>query len=211
MRKKKDDITSAHLKVCHYCDLVQHTPTFSGAKTVRCARCHSVITKHRSNSLERSLALAVTGLIFFIVSNLYPLLSIKAGGLVLDASLLSSSIELYKIDHPFLGLLVLLTTFIFPLLSLLGIIYILTIIKLNRYSTFIPPFFRFLRRTEIWGMLEVFLLALIVAGVKLADMVTVIPGISLYSFFSLIIILAWLNTTLEPEKVWERSYEPKVS
>lgn len=205
MRKKKDDITTAHLKICHHCDLVLNIPNISGAKTIRCPRCHSIISKHRNHSLERSFALSVTGLIFFITSNLFPLLSIKTGGLILDASLLSGSIELYKVEHPFLALLVFITTFVFPLVSLVGMIYILTMIKLNRHASIIAPFFRFLRHTAVWSMLEVFLLAIIIAAVKLADTVEVIPGISLYSFSLLVVILAWISATIEPEKIWENS------
>ncbi|MCK5725398.1 MAG: paraquat-inducible protein A [Thiotrichaceae bacterium] len=177
---------------------------------VRCRRCHSVIEKHQDNALERSFILAVTGLIFFIISNLYPLISIKKAGLTVDATLLSSSIELYRIDRPLLALLVLLTTIIVPLFSLMGIIYIFVIIKLKHYSNFTAPFFRFLRRNEIWGMLEVFLLALFVAGVKLADSADVILGISLYSFLALVLVLAWLSATIEPNKIWEATHPVKA-
>lgn len=211
MHEKRANSELDTLRICHNCDLAQTVPTLVGVKVVRCVRCRSVIEKHQDNALERSFALAITGLIFFIVSNLYPLISIKKAGLTLDATLASSSIELYKIDHPLLALLVLLTTIIVPLFSLLGMIYIFTIIKLKHCSSFTAPFFRFLRSNEIWGMLEVFLLALIVAGVKLADTVEVILGISLYSFLALVVVLAWLNATIEPNKIWEATHPSKVA
>ncbi len=191
------------LKVCHDCDLVQETPTLDIGETARCLRCHSILEKHRTNSLNRSLALAMTGIILFFLSNLFPLLSIKAGGLILDSTLFSASVELFRIDRPFLSILVFLTTVIFPALSLVGMVYVLGSVKIGHKSHRIGPVFRFLRSTEIWGMLEVFLLAIIVAGVKLGDLAEVIPGISLYSFFSLIIILALLSSTLDPDDVWQ--------
>ncbi len=191
------------LKICHDCDLIQEIPLLSEGKTARCLRCHSTLEKHRINSLNRSLALALTGIILFILSNLFPLLSLKAAGLSLDSTLLSTSIELFLIDRPFLSILVLFTTIIFPALSLMGMVYVLGSVKIGHESHHIGPIFRFLRSTEVWGMLEVFLLAIIVAGVKLGDLAEVIPGISLYSFFALIVILALLSSTLDPDDVWQ--------
>ncbi len=190
------------LKICHDCDLIQEIPLLGKRKTARCIRCHSILEKHRVNSLNRSLSLAMTGVILFLLSNLFPLLSLKAGGLALDSTLFSTSVELFQIDRPFLAILVFFTTIVFPALSLMGMVYVLGSVKLGHNSHRIGPIFRFLRSTEVWGMLEVFLLAIIVAGVKLGDIAEVIPGISLYSFFMLIVILALLSATLDPDDVW---------
>lgn len=193
----------ASLKVCHDCDLVQETPPVLPGEIARCIRCQAILERHRTNSLDRSLALALTGFILFIMSNLFPLLSLKAGGLELDSTLLSSSIELFRIERPFLALLVFFTTILFPLISLSGMVFVLGSVKIGHNSHWIGPIFRFLHSTEVWGMLEVFLLAIIVAGVKLGDIAEIIPGISLYSFFALVFVLAMLSSTLDPSDVWQ--------
>ena len=198
-----DNSNKTFLKICHDCDLIQEIPVLDEGKVARCVRCRSILKKHHTNSLNRSLALAITGIILFILSNLFPLLSLKAGGLSLDSTLFSTSIELFRIERPFLALLVFFTTIVFPALSLTGMVYVLGSVKIGHQSHQIGPIFRFLRSTEIWGMLEVFLLALIVAGVKLGDLAEVIPGISVYSFFTLIVILALLSSTLDPDDVWQ--------
>ena len=203
MQGEKHKHTQRVLRICHDCDLIQEIPPLKAGKTARCIRCHSILERHRTNSLDRSLALALTGIILFILSNLFPLLSLKAGGVALDSTLLSSSIELFRIDRPLLSLLVFFTTILFPALSLAGMVYVLGSVKLGHNSQWIGPIFRFLRSTDVWGMLEVFLLAIIVAGVKLGDLAEIIPGISLYSFFALVIILALLSSTLDPDDVWQ--------
>jgi len=191
------------LKICHDCDLVQEIPWLGEGKTAHCIRCNAILEKHRVNSLNRSLALAMAGIMLFFLSNLFPLLSLKAGGISLDSTLLSTSLELFHVGRPLLSVLVLFTTIIFPALSLMGMVYVLGSVKIGHESHRIGPVFRFLRSTEIWGMLEVFLLAIIVAGVKLGDTAEVIPGISLYSFFALIVVLALLSSTLDPDDVWQ--------
>jgi len=195
------------LKICHDCDLIQEIPALKEGTTARCLRCNFILERHRVNSLNRSLALALTGTILFMLSNLFPLLTIKAGGLSLDSTLFSTSIELFRINRPFLSILVFFTTIVFPALSLAGILYLLGSVKLGHNSPWVGPIYRFLRSTEIWGMLEVFLLAIIVAGVKLGDTADIIPGISLYSFFTLVVILALLSSSLDPNDIWRHQEE----
>lgn len=203
MPSEKSKQAHKRLRICHDCDLIQQIPVLQIRQTARCIRCGSVLERHRPNSLNRSLALAITGIILFLLSNLFPLLSLKAQGISLDSTLFSASVELFLIDRPFLAILVFFTTIAFPSFSLSGMVYVLASVKFNYHNKNIGPLFRFLKSTEIWGMLEVFLLAIIVAGVKLGDLAEVIPGISLYSFFALVFVLAFLGKSMNPNDVWE--------
>lgn len=206
MREERDK-QKTHLRVCQDCDLLQKIPELQAGQVIRCARCRSVLEKKRYHSLDRSLALALTGLILFFLSNLFPLLTLKAQGVAFDANLIAASIELFRIDRPFLSILVFATTIVVPLFSLLGMLFVFMSVKMHWHSEYIGPIFRYLHSTEIWGMLEVFLLAIMVAGVKLADLAEVLPGISLYSFFALILVLAMLGSTLSPDEIWDHERE----
>ena len=110
--------------------------------------------------------------------------------------------------QPLLALIVFLTTIVFPLLSLIGIIVVLLAVKMRRVNhQFIAPLFRFLMSTEAWGMLEIFLLAVLVALVKLGDLAEIIIGTSLYAFVTLIAVLTLLSLSLDPEDVWQNLRE----
>lgn len=196
-------------RACHECDLLQQIPTLKHGEVARCQRCGALLKRVHANSVERSLALAITGLILFLVANMFPLISLKALGVAQHGTLFSATMALFNADMPFLGMLMLFTTILFPLFSLLGTIYVLSTIRLNRLTPSVAPLFRFLRSTEAWGMLEIFLLALIVAAVKLVDITEVIPGISLYAFIMLILTLSTLSLSLDPDDVWDHLRKAK--
>lgn len=200
--KPHTDQPETFLRVCQDCDLVQAVPKLRDNQVARCLRCNSILETRKKNSLNRSLALVLAGLMLFVLSNLYPLLSLKAQGIAYDGTLLSASWELYQKDRPWLALLVFFTTFVFPAISLLGTLFVLVATKLRYRSAFTSSLFRFLHSTEIWGMLEVFMLAILVAGVKLGDLADIIVGISLYSFICLIIVLSFLSISLNPNTIW---------
>ncbi len=189
---------------CPDCDLIQTIPPLADNEVAHCIRCGTTLFKQQKNSINRSLAFAITGLILFIISNLFPLLSLKAVGLTQESSLLSTAFALFDVNQLLLGIVILLTTFIFPATTLLGTIYILMQIKMNRINCYTAPLFRFLRSTDAWGMLEIFLLAILVAVVKLGDVADMIYGVSLYAFCLLILSLSLLSYSLNPQDVWNK-------
>lgn len=197
------DLDYRTARACHECDLLQYIPILKNREVARCQRCKALLKRCHVRSLDRSLAFAITGLILFVVANMFPLISLKALGVSQHGTLLSATLSLFDAEMAFLGMLMLFTTILFPLISLCGTIYILTSIRINHYSHWIAPMFRFLRSTDAWGMLEIFLLALIVAAVKLVDITEVNIGVSLYAFLLLIGTLTTLSLTLNPEDIWD--------
>ena len=53
-------------------------------------------------------------------------------------------------------------------------------------------------------MMDVYLLGVIVAVVKLSDLATLVPGVAIYSFVALIMALAAADSALDPHAVWEK-------
>jgi paraquat-inducible protein A len=192
------------LIACHECGLLHRVEPLPHGAAARCTRCGAVLYREKRESLDRSLALAVAGLILFVLANAFPLLGLKLEGNVKHASLITGVEELYAQGWPELALVVLLTSAVIPLAYLLGMIFILFPLKLNRAPSYLPGVFRFVRRLQPWGMMEVFMLGILVSVVKLMKMATIVPGISLYCFALLIFVIAGSIATLDPRVVWER-------
>lgn len=205
---KAATLAQTTVKACPDCDLLQELPSLEMGQAAYCIRCGRLLRHLRRDSLNRSLAFAVTGIFLFILANLFPFISLAALGVHQDSSLFSASWAFYSMGQPLLALIVFLTTIIFPLFSLLGIIVVLLAVKMQRANQqFIAPLFRFLMSTEAWGMLEIFLLAVLVAIVKLGDLAEIIIGTSLYAFVALIAVLTLLSLSLDPEDVWQNLRE----
>lgn len=202
------DALSPHPKMliaCHDCDLLHEVDELEEGSKAVCIRCGAIIAQRPRNSIDRSLALAATGLILFILANLFPFLSLNAQGQIKESTLISSSIALLNWEAPVLGVFVFFTTIVFPFVEILGILYLMLPLKYGqqpaRHATFIA---RFILSTQPWGMLEIFMLAVLVAIVKLGDIATVVPGISLYAFTALIFVLTGLSITLDLHEFWNR-------
>ena len=189
---------------CHECDLLHQRRSLPNGGTAKCSRCGAVLYRRKHDSLNRVLALTITGLVLFIVANAFPFLTFRLEAQVQETTLISGVLELYAQGMWIVAGVVLLTSILVPLLELLGMLYVILPLKFNQRPWKLPFFFRLIRRFKPWGMMEVFMLGILVAFVKLAKMATLIPGIALYAFLTLIFVLAASAAALDPHIVWSR-------
>jgi paraquat-inducible protein A len=54
-------------------------------------------------------------------------------------------------------------------------------------------------------MIEVFLIGIVVAITKLMGMATIVPGLALWSFALLMLVLSAAIAAFDPDAVWERA------
>jgi paraquat-inducible protein A len=101
------------------------------------------------------------------------------------------------------ALLVSLFCIIVPLVRLLIVCYLMVLVKSNRPLHIGIRLFRYFHEWEEWGMLEVFMLGMVVALYKILGLDSVIYGIGLISFASLL-ISATLVTQFLDEQYFER-------
>ena len=202
MRKKVG--TLKMIIACHECDLLNTVPSIPEGSTARCVRCGAVLYSRKKDSIDRTMAFTIAGLVLFALSNAYPILGMKSEGILLETTLMQGVTELHAQGMWGLAALVFATCILVPLIQLLGLLYIILPIRMNRLAWQAPFFFRYLRKLQPWGMMEVFMLGILVSIVKLAKMAVIIPGLSLYAFAALIFILAGAISSLDPHLIWDR-------
>ena len=189
---------------CHECDAVHRIKPLPAKTAAHCIRCGAVLYKHKPNSLERSLALALAGLILFVLANSFPFLGMRIGAQIRETTLITGIHELYIQGMYILSLLVLITTVLAPLAQMMCLFYILLPLRFGRVPASLPRVLRFLNRIGTWSMMEVFMVGILVSVVKLAKMAKIVPGISLYSFMALIFVLAAMTVSLDSHLIWQK-------
>jgi paraquat-inducible protein A len=191
------------IMACPDCDILSRFPAASRC-TYLCMRCGAVLYRHRPDSIDRSLALTCAALILFIISNSFPFLAMKSGGLIQQTTLISGIVELWRQELYALAAVVMLTCLVVPLTQMTGLLYILAPLRwAARPAPLANRVFRLILHATPWGMMEVFMLGILVALVKLGKMATIVPGISAFSFVVLILVMAWAVSNLNPAELWD--------
>jgi paraquat-inducible protein A len=193
------------LIACHECDLLHQRQPLPLGGTASCIRCGAKLYSRKRNSLDRVLAWTIAGLVLFCVANAYPLLTFRLEAQVQETTLFSGVMALYDQGMWIVAAVVFFTSILAPLLHITGMLYVILPLKFNRRPWALPFLFRVIRGFKPWGMMEVFMVGILVSFVKLAKMATLIPGTALYAFLVLIFVLAASSASLDPHIVWTRS------
>ena len=192
------------LIACHECDLLHRVTPLPPGGTARCVRCGAQLYRRRKGTVDSCLALTVAGLILFAVANAFPLLAMRLDEETQQVVLFSGVLQLWDQGAWALSALVLVTSIVAPLAKLALFALVLTPLRLGRRApSWAAPAFRLALRLTPWAMIEVFMLGILVAMVKLADTADILLGPSLYAFALLIPVLAWVGHALDPEVVWD--------
>jgi paraquat-inducible protein A len=64
--------------------------------------------------------------------------------------------------------------------------------------------YKFIDAIGPWAMLDVFLLAVLVALVKLNSMAKVLPGPGLVAFTAMVVLTMLASAAFDPKQIWER-------
>ena len=194
-----------NLVACHECDLLHRIPRHEGPRCVsRCRRCNAALHRGVENSIDRTLALTLAGVVLFVVANTFPFLAFKLQGQETQTTLISGVVDLYHQGKWEIAILVLLTTIVIPLIQLLIQLYVFLPLKFNRIPWNMATVFRLAQNLSPWSMMEVFLIGIIVAVVKLVGMAQIVPGLALWSFALLIVTLAAAAANMDSQVVWNR-------
>ena len=192
------------LIACHDCELVQKIPAVPLKGTVRCVRCGAVLYKRKPDCIESTLALALAGIVLFILINTFPFISFSMAGKLEETTLITGIRVFFAQGWWHVGLLVFLATFIAPAIQLLGLIYILLPLKFGILAPGLPRALRTLQATAPWSMIEIFMLGIFVTVVKLTKDGELTYGISLYAFMAFTFVIAAIITTFDPHQIWAR-------
>jgi paraquat-inducible protein A len=189
------------LIVCEECDAVYHRPRLGAGEVARCLRCDAELDRDTGRRLERLLPMTVGALILFVIANAFPIVTIELQGLSSDTTLLGAVLALAHDGMSEVAMLVMATTLLFPLVQMLVLFYLL--LPSSRLAR--PPGFvlllRLMQAARPWGMVEVFMLGILVALIKLSNMAEVIPGPALWSFGALTVLLTVL-VSFNPRYIW---------
>lgn len=199
-----DEYLPAADSACHECDLLNRVPPLPPQQIAKCARCDAVLYRNIPDSIEKTLSLAVGSAILFIVANAFPFLGFGTPGSMRTTSLVSGVVDLHAQGMPILAFIVLATTVIVPAVQIAGLLYVLAPLQRGRVPQQFNRVFRLVLHMRPWTMVEIFLLGILVAFVKLAGMAEIVPGVALWAFGFLIITLSWATSSLEPHVIWRR-------
>jgi len=197
------DLPLNDLVACHECDLLMRKPQLAPGEKAECPRCGYELYAHRHNVVERSLALVIAALLLYVPANFLPIMQLNLLGQSSQDTVWSGVVGLYDTGMQGISVVVFLCSMGIPLLKLLCQLTVLLTIRWNVGRSYGLLLYRIYHHLRDWGMLEVYLMGVLVAIVKLADMAAITVGLGLVCFISLLLVQVWLEVVMSPHQIWQ--------
>ena len=182
---------------------MQVIPAMPPATRAVCLRCDAVLRHTRHHPLLLPAVLNLSALILFTVGSSLTIMSVTTGGQRRAADLVTGPAELDKYGLWELSVVVLVTTVAAPLARVLCMLFVLGSLRLARPPAIARTVFAWVSHLKPWSMIEIYLLGLFVAYVRLSGMAQVDLGPAVFALGGLMVVMVLADYMLDEQAVWE--------
>jgi paraquat-inducible protein A len=195
---------SPSVRACPKCGLAQWVPPTPPGMRAGCARCGGAMRRRAfgRRSANRTAAIAMAALILYPLAVSLPMIEVQQLGHRHQSSILEGITSLFAHGQFVLGLIVLLCSVVFPVGKLIALV-VLTVGGLGMAEHHKALTYRLVEWTGRWGVLDVLLVAVLVAAMKLGDWMEVTPGPAALAFASCVVLSLLAAATFDPHSLWE--------
>lgn len=189
---------------CDACGLVQQMCELRPGASCECFRCGTLLAARR-RGVDASAAFALAALALYVPANIYPILRVSQHGAYSESTILDGVVDLMNHGQWFVAAVVFAASIVIPLLKLAALFFLVVSVKLRRGRRLRSRtrIYHLLDKIGPWAMLDVFLVAVLVALVKLGDLVSVMPGPGLIAFTGVVVFTMLASAAFDPRSIWE--------
>jgi len=199
-----EPVTDPWLLACPDCDLLQRLPDLEAGASARCPRCDEELWHRRDDSPHLTLPLTLAAAVLYLVANTFPMLGLTVLGREASTTVFGGAAQLWRDGREIVAGLVLLTAVIAPALQIGFMLTIALAARRTHPPSWVGTLLRHYPTTRTWSMIEVMMLGVLVALIKIAELATVIPGVAMFALGALVFLLAAIQASFDPRDVWFR-------
>lgn len=195
---------SAGLLNCHVCGLLSR-PAARPARGWRCPRCRSALQSRREGSVGRSCALLLGAILCYLPANLLPIMTVTNLGVPQSDTILSGARYLLTNGMWPLALIVFVASICIPVTKIA--VLSLLLVSVNGRWRWRPVdrsrLYRIVDFIGRWSMVDVFVVSVLVALVRMGNFATVQaePGAL---FFAVVVVLTMFAAmSFDPRLIWD--------
>ena len=203
-------IASERIAACRMCGLIQSVDRPPAGATMACCRCESSFPKRRNGAPARTAALTMAALILYVPANIFPVLRMSFYGAYSESTVWDGCVSLFRNGQWPVAAVVFLASIVIPLIKLLSLLYlsISTGLRSTRAQRQRARLQHGVAVIGPWAMLDVFIVAILVALVKLGQLATVLPGPGLLAFCAVVVLTILASSSLDPQSLWDPPEQP---
>jgi len=188
--------------ICHRCHTLHKEITIQDGSKACCRECKTVLYRYDSKLAEHGLALSISALIFFVLANFFPLVKIEILGHAQFITIIKTISSLFENGFFIVGLILSFLIFVFPLMIITIYMTIFLLLKLKKGEKSSKELLILLSHISPWSMMDIFLVSILVALVKLIGYAQIHMGIAFWTLIVFVLLDIYLTRTIHISEIW---------
>jgi paraquat-inducible protein A len=192
-----DSAAARGLALCHVCYLA--TPVSTG----HCPRCGRRLHLRLQESLQRTWALTIAAVALYFPANLLPVLRVESFAGDKQNTIVGGVIEFWQQgDYP-VALIIFGASVVIPVLKIIAIAALCRASRTGHRPRTMTRIYRITELVGRWSMVDVFVVAILVAVVQLGSTISIHPGAGALSFAAVVILTMFAAMSFDPRLIWD--------
>lgn len=192
---------SQRLQVCHVCETVVELSRHT------CPLCHAKLHLRQPLSLQRCMAYLITACLLYIPANVLPIMETVNFGRVEHSTIVGGVVQLWAHGSYLIAMIIFTASVVVPVFKILVISWLCwSVGRRRRYNpkqlTRLYVFTEFIGK---WSMVDVFVVALLVALVDLGGLIAVHPGTAALAFAGVVIFTMLSAQSFDSRLIWDNA------
>lgn len=183
---------------------MQRLPDLAPGASARCPRCDFELWRRKDDRSHFALPLSLAAAILYVIANSTPMLGISAVGHSATTTVFGGAKHLWEGGREIVAVLVLFTAVVAPALQIGFVLTVSLVARRPRLPRWAGVLLRHRPTTQTWSMIEVMMLGVLVALIKIAELATVVPGIAMFALGALVFLFAAIQSSFDTHDAWAR-------
>ncbi|MWJ26608.1 PqiA/YebS family transporter subunit [Halomonas sp. ZH2S] len=170
-----------------------------------CARCHEHLHARVPHSLQRTWALLGAAAVMYIPANLYPIMTTTSLGDSTPSTIIGGVVELLQMGSWPVAAVIFIASVIVPVSKLVALVWLCLVVKRSNELNAAART-RLYRVTEFigrWSMVDVFVVAILVALIRAGSLMSITPGPAALAFGAVVALTMLAAMSFDPRLIWD--------
>lgn len=190
---------------CHVCHMLVERPKGARHLVMHCPRCHARLHRRKPESITRTWALVIAAMIFYLPANLLPVTVTTYLGRTQSDTIISGVIYFIQTGSWGIAAIIFVASIVVPIVKLIVLSGLL--VSVQRRSVWRPRertrLYRLIEVVGRWSMLDVFVVTVLVALVRMGYLSTIEAGAGIVYFAAVVVLTMIAAMTFDPRLIWD--------
>ncbi|ART81082.1 paraquat-inducible protein A [Oceanisphaera avium] len=198
---------------CNICGLVNRVDNVAPGKKARCLRCDETLHPYQGVNVQATLALLFASLVMYLPANLYPIMITTSLGDTQASTILGGVLLFFQSGDWPIAIIILTASILVPVCKMLILLWLCYVARQPKAA--LTP----LKRTQLyritefigrWSMVDVFVVAILVALIRNGTLMSIEPGAAALSFTVVVVLTMLAAILFDPRSIWLHEAPPSI-